>query len=51
MKILDNILTGLVWPCSSVVDPTLGGSTITSYMIPVKYAYVKLNIDKTNVEL
>lgn len=23
-------LTGLEWPCSSVVEPTLGGSTITS---------------------
>lgn len=22
--------TGLLWPCSSVVEPTLGGSTITS---------------------
>lgn len=28
------VLTGLEWPCSSVVDPTLGGSTITSYIIP-----------------
>lgn len=27
-------LTGLEWPCSSVVEPTLGGSTITSYIIP-----------------
>jgi hypothetical protein len=24
------VLTGLEWPCSSVVEPTLGGSTITS---------------------
>lgn len=22
--------TGLLWPCSSVVEPTLGGSTMTS---------------------
>lgn len=27
--------TGRTCPCSSVVDPTLGGSTITSYIIPV----------------
>lgn len=26
--------TGREWPCASVVDPTLGGSMITSYMIP-----------------
>lgn len=26
--------TGLWCPCSSVIDPTLGGSTITSYMMP-----------------
>merc|ERR1712135_132900 len=26
--------TGFVCPCSSVVVPVLGGSTITSYMIP-----------------
>lgn len=26
--------TGLLCPCSSVVEPTLGGSTITSYIIP-----------------
>ena len=27
-------LTGLEFPRSSVVDPMLGGSTMTSYMIP-----------------
>lgn len=26
--------TGRLCPCSSVVEPTLGGSTITSYIIP-----------------
>ena len=30
------ILTGLEFPLSSVVDPILGGSTITSYMIPAR---------------
>ena len=30
-------LTGLLCPNSSVVLPTLGGSTITSYMIPINH--------------
>jgi len=30
----ENYRTGLEWPCSSVVEPMLGGSTMTSYMIP-----------------
>lgn len=32
-----NVLTGFEFPLSSVVDPILGGSTITSYIIPVTY--------------
>lgn len=34
--------TGLEWPCSSVVEPTPGGSTITSNMIP-KQINIKFN--------
>ena len=33
------ILTGLELPLSSVVEPILGGSTITSYIIPTTWKY------------
>lgn len=33
------IFTGLECPCSSVVEPTLGGSTIISYIMPTNFQY------------
>ena len=40
----NQIKYNLVWPCSSVVLPTLGGSTITSQIIPPKTKYIEFNV-------